>query len=55
MGKPDWASRDWTDEEWAIIERIVGESPPLTKRQLNRITAITGLVPLPDYYDAAPD
>jgi hypothetical protein len=42
-------------ESLEIIKRIVDEAPPLTKRQLNRITAITGLVPLPEDYDAAPD
>ena len=42
-------------ESLEIINRIVDESPPFTKRQLNRITAITGLVPLPEDYDAAPD
>ncbi len=41
-------------ESLAIIQRIVDESPPFTKRQLNRVTAITGLVPLPEDYDAAP-
>jgi hypothetical protein len=51
----DWHSREWTDEELAIMDRIVAESPPLTKWQLNRITAITGLVPLPEDYAAAPD
>jgi hypothetical protein len=42
-------------ESLAIIQRIVDESPPFTKRQLNRITAITGLLPRPEDYDAAPD
>jgi hypothetical protein len=43
------------DESVAIIDRIVAESPPLTKRQLARISQITGLVPLPEDYAAAPD
>jgi hypothetical protein len=43
MGKPEWASPGLSEESWEIIERIVDESPPFTKRQLNRITAITGL------------
>jgi hypothetical protein len=55
MGKPEWASPGLSEESWAIIQRIVDESPPLTKRQLSLITAITGLVPLPEDYDAAPD
>lgn len=55
MGKPEWASPGLSEESLAIIQRIVDEAPPFTKRQLNLITAITGLVPLPEDYDAAPD
>jgi hypothetical protein len=48
-------SYELSPESLAIIDEKVAKAPPFTKRQLNRITAITGLGPLPADYDAAPD